>query len=155
MLPNKRNTYNQEQRKSIIDLFERSSGPIQDRVAKINAIPGYEKITHNSIVRWSQKKEKEKLRRKVSVEFENEIAADLLLLMQGGSHGTNAIYSYDRIKSTAILVRDRDQKWKTDPLTMSLKFSNKWVSGFLKRIHLTVGEDTSTSTPPLADEIIE
>jgi hypothetical protein len=73
--------------------------------------------------------------------------------MHGGSHGTNAIYSYDRIKSTAILVRDRDQKWKTDPLTMSLKFSNKWVSGFLKRIHLIVGEDTST--PPLADETFE
>jgi hypothetical protein len=81
-------------------LFERLPGKIQPRIAKINSIPGYEKITHKNILGWRLLKEKRG--RKLSMEFEKEVAADLLIMRLGESGEAeiiaNAIYSYDCIK---------------------------------------------------------
>ena len=135
----KRHSYSKDERKLVIDFFERLPGKIQDRISKINSIPGYEKITHKSIRGWA--KSKKRIGRAVSVEFESEVAADLLIFRLSESGDTdiiaNSIYSYECVKSAASYVRDKNEKWKSDPLTMSLKFSNKWVKGFLNRMHFT------------------
>lgn len=54
----KRFSYSKDQRKSVIDLFERLPGNLQDQIAKINSIPGYEKITHKNIRGWVRQKKK-------------------------------------------------------------------------------------------------
>ena len=66
----KRHSYSNDQRKSVIDFFERLPGKIQDRISKINSIPGYEKITHKNIRGWAMSKKR--IGRVVSVEFESE-----------------------------------------------------------------------------------
>jgi hypothetical protein len=153
----KRISYSEGQRQSVIDLFERLPGKLQDRIAKINSIPGYEKISHKNIRGWGRPKKK--LGRCFSAEFENEVAADLIVSRLSESGDTeiiaNAIYSYDCVKSAATFVRERSEKWKTDSLTMSLKFSNKWVKGFLNRIHFTKRRVTATIKPETPVPVVQ
>jgi hypothetical protein len=66
----KRHSYSKDQRKLVIDFFERLPGKIQDRISKIKSIPGYEKITHKNIRGWAMSKKR--IGRVVSVEFESE-----------------------------------------------------------------------------------
>jgi hypothetical protein len=132
------------------------------RLFTINGISGYEKITHNTIKRW--KKSKKVPGRKVSGEFEKQVAAELLIFNLNASENdmtdqveilANSIYSYDCVKSAAMTVYMREDRWKLDANICRLKFSNKWVQGFLKRLQFTKRTVTSVMKTLPSVEVVQ
>jgi hypothetical protein len=63
-----------------------------------------------------------------------------------------------RMPSTVMIASNQLQlllEWKTDPLTMVLKFSNKWVKGFLNRMHFTKRRVTATMKPETPVHVVQ
>jgi hypothetical protein len=108
-LVKKRNRYSAKQREIVTKYFNALPGKYAMRLFTINGISGYEKITHNSIQRWKQSNKKVP-GRKVSGEFERQIAAELLIFNLNASENdmtdqveilANSIYSYECVQSAA------------------------------------------------------
>ena len=111
----------------------------------------YNTIDYPKLTRWIKKHERvkngkvdEKRGKKVIVEFENDIWAELLLCaiqMKEDEEGKieesvevlfNVCYSYSIIRQAAEDVA-RSEKWENNPRVQILQFSNKWITGFLHR----------------------
>jgi hypothetical protein len=67
----------------------------------------------------------------------------------------NSIYSSECVQSAAMTVYMREDRWKLDPHVCRLKFSNKWVQGFLKRLQFTKRSVTSVMKTLPSVEVVQ
>jgi hypothetical protein len=139
----RRNDYSESQRESVIKIFETLPGLCQEKLRVINGICGYEKIRKKNITDWL--KSKKRAGRQVSREFEREVGGELILYRvmkiddvnksEQAEILANSIYSYECVRCAAKNVFARNkEKWEKERLVKELKFSDKWVSGFLRRL---------------------
>jgi hypothetical protein len=149
----RRNVYSESQKTSIIKLFQTLQGLNSERLLAINKISGYEKIKKKNIDEWI-KSQKKRSGRKISNEFERDVAGELILyrvmeLPDGNMADqaeilANSIYSYECVRTAAKNVYARNKsRWDSDPLVNRLKFTDKWVHGFLRRLQFTKRRVTS------------
>ena len=75
--------------------------------------------------------EKPKGGRPYSAEFEQAVIQQLF------SGDSNPTITYEGVRTAGIRVRENIPEFQTNPLTKDLKFSDKWVRGFLRRNNLT------------------
>jgi len=150
-LTNQRFTSNE--RKIIVELYDRFDCKVT-AMNIIKSIAGYEHLYEQKIKRWkgrinppqlSLQKSPEKLN---SDEFEDEVLAECakaclsLKYCRAKLSNFNSYY-YSSVKECAIQVLNKDywdadtssyvKKWKLDKHTCNLQFTNKWVSGLLRR----------------------
>ena len=110
----------------------------------------YNSIDITKLGRWTDRYERikngkmdEKRGRRINVDFENDIWAELLLcaIEMKEEEGKieekvevlfNVCYSYSIIRQAAEGV-GRSEKWEKNPRIQILQFSNKWITGFLNR----------------------
>jgi hypothetical protein len=74
----RRNVYSESQKPSIIKIFQTLQGLNYERLLAINKISGYEKIKTKNIDEWI-KSQKKRSGRKISNEFERDVAGELIL----------------------------------------------------------------------------
>ena len=67
----------------------------------------------------------------------------------------NTIYSYECVRGVAQAVVDRDASWKLNKDVRNLKFSNKWISGFLRRLKFKKRRITSVQKVLPSVEIVQ
>jgi hypothetical protein len=84
LVKKKRNVYTLPQRKSLISYFHQLDGNIASKIERIQQISGYEKISHQSILRWG--KSKNTRGRQVCPDFEKQVAAELMIVNLNASN---------------------------------------------------------------------
>jgi hypothetical protein len=105
---------------------------------------------------------RKKFGRPVCIEFEQLVLEKCINELKENSNSNyvedNGTYSYSLIKKCAMEVMNTQYpdeqgnmiyKWQMNELTKSLKFSNKWMYGFSKRI--SARQNLSSSYAPLYD----
>ena len=140
----KRTIYSPEERRRIIKLFNQMIGSQNTRINAIRSISGYEKLQYKYLKGWMENKIRGG--RPICLEFEQQVASKLILCnisAAGSAEGdnleiiANVIYSYDIVRQAALSIRNTGQRWRENSSTKNLKFSDKWVRGFLNRLHFT------------------
>lgn len=149
-LINQRFTSNE--RRIIVELYDRFDCKVT-AMNIIKSISGYEHLYEQKIKGWkgrinpqlSLQKSSEK---SISDEFEDEVLAECakacLSLQYCRARASNFnSYYYSSVKECAIQVLNRDywdadtssyvKKWKLNKRIRNLQFTNKWVSGILRR----------------------
>lgn len=113
---------------------------------KINSMPGNEKVTHTMITRWIHKRScssvKLKLGRPVNVAYEQQVLKRCI------QTSPSKFFSYETVRSAAQHVREHDSEnneWKKDAHVQDIKFSNRWIIGFLRRHGLSCSDKQSTA----------
>ena len=129
-------TFNQQ--KNIIKLYNDNDNKII-AMQYIQLLPNCYNLNENDILRWMIKA---KTGKSISVEFENEVMLACKKL-DSFLNNNKKTYSYTTIRECAKKVFDREywdvnsksfiKKWHYDKRTYKLQFTNKWVTGMLKR----------------------
>jgi len=154
---NKRAKFQPNEQKAIIDVYDKyTDKAIAMRILK--NIPGLENMYERKIKRW--KSSTKTMGKPVSQEFEDEVYEEYLKINEDNSNDisfTNV--STVNIKRCGIQVLHREywdvttnqmiKKWHNNPHTTALQFTNKWVSGFIRRRRMKVELSSSPniSTP--------
>ena len=123
--------------KKIIEIFKNYDNK-SNALKKIrSSIPGCKYLSEQKILHWMSKS---KTGKAISIEFENEVMDRVKQLCH---LSTRATYSYSAVRECAIKIFDKDywddrsktfiKKWHHDKRTYKLQFTNKWVTGMLKR----------------------
>jgi len=134
-------TYNQQQ--NIIKLYNDNDNKII-AMQYIRLLPNCHNLNENDILHWMSKA---KTGKSISVEFENEVMLACKKLdfffNNHNKNNNNKSYSYTTIRECAKKIFDKDywddssksfiKKWHHDKRTCKLLFTNKWVTGMLKR----------------------
>ncbi len=148
-LPAKRRGYSAEERQAILALLEKVNGDKTRAIRIVNKKSGYEKVRRAHLDRWSISKAKKRLGRPVNVDYERAVVGHLLYTVLDTVDGVeqasvvaNVAHSYEIVKLAAETTRKKEP-WATDAKIMKLKFSNKWVKGFLRRLTLRRRRNTS------------
>jgi hypothetical protein len=135
-------TYNQQQ--NIIKLYNDNDNKII-AMQYIHLLPNCNNLNENNILHWMSKA---KTGKSISVEFENEVMLackklDFFFNNNNNKNNNKKSYSYTTIRECAKKIFDKDywddssksfiKKWHHDKRTYKLLFTNKWVTGMLKR----------------------
>jgi hypothetical protein len=148
----KNNRYTTSQMEEIIKIYDSHENK-SSALRLIKSMEGYNKVERSLIMRWKTKinKDSEPLGRPVAFEFEKEVLEECQKIFDIMQNETReemkadpyAAYSYAVIRQCAINVINRSywdeasqsyvDKWKFNPLTKNLLFSNMWICGMLKR----------------------
>jgi len=139
----RRRKYTLEEQRTIIKLYDGFKCKAAAMRA-INSIEGFEHVYVRKIRRW--KSQSKPMGRPVSPEFELEVMEEYLMAMQQItclSTRQKSSHSYSKMKECAKKVFNNDywdedsfsyvKKWQLDKRTCNLQFTNKWVSGMLRR----------------------
>jgi hypothetical protein len=154
---NKRAKFQPNEQKAIIDVYDKyTDKAIAMRILK--NIPGLENMYERKIKRW--KSSTKTIGKPVSQEFEDEVYEEYLKINEDNSNDisfTNV--STVNLKQCGIQVLHREywdvttnqmiKKWHNNPHTTALQFTNKWVSGFIRRRRMKLESSSSPniSTP--------
>ena len=151
---NKREKFLPNEQKAIIDLYDRyTDKTIAMRILK--NMPGLENMYERKIKRW--KSSTKTMGKPVSQEFEDEVYKEYQQLNKDDDIDVSFMnVSTVNLKQCGLKVLHRDywdittnqlvKKWHNDPHTSSLQFTNKWVSGFIRRIRLKLNLSSSLSS---------
>lgn len=139
--------FTESERRSIVqlyDLFECKA----TSMSVIHSIDGYETMPERKVKRWKIGMEEMVPRvpgKPISLEFEQEVMMECQKTDSKDfkkSSATNG-YTYSLVRLCAQQVMNKDywdadsasfvQKWRRDKRTCGLLFTNKWVSGVLRR----------------------
>ena len=145
--------FTSNERRIIVELYDRFDCKVT-AMNIIKSIAGYEHLYEQKIKRWkgginpSQLSLQKSLEKSNSDEFEDEVLAECakaclsLKYCRAKLSNFNSYY-YSSVKECAIQVLNKDywdadtssyvKKWKLDKRTCNLQFTNKWVSGLLRR----------------------
>ncbi len=153
--PEKRWGYTAKERQACLALLTEAGGNKARALTSINKRAGFEKVTHVNLGRWQKSTVKKNMGRGVNVGFERAVIGHLILTVletvenEGGgvfekaSVVANVAYSYAIIQLAAATTMKEDP-WASDAKLLKLKFSNKWVKGFLRRSTLRRRRNTSS-----------
>ena len=163
----RRRKYSDEEKARIINMVDDSlkeDNSMRKAVAMVNESMGYDKITSGMVSRWKieQKEHRvlEKRGRKANGDFESEVFDELKTRVStanlaDSSDSSNPenwlVYSNHDVKEAAIFVRDRDEKWKEDPLVKDLQFSAGWAQKLARNKNFYI---RAPQRKPLAEESI-
>jgi len=138
-----RRKYTIDERRTIIKLYD-SFKCKTEAMRVINSIEGFENVYVRKIRRW--KSQSKPMGRPVSPEFEQEVMEEYLMAMQRTLTcplRRRSSHSYSMMKECARKVFNNDywdedtlsfvKRWQLDKRTGNLQFTNKWVSGMLRR----------------------
>ena len=148
----KRWVYTPEQKNAMLALLQRRTGNKALALRIIVKKPGYEKVRHTHLRRWLKFGTKAKARtgRSVNEAFERAVLGHLVYTVLEQVDGVdtasvvaNVTYSYD-IAELAAKTTQKEAPWVDDAKIQKLKFSAKWVRGFLRRATLRRRRITSS-----------
>ena len=154
----KRTVYTVRQRESVIAAID-ACGEAEKKsaIARLNLMPGYEKVTVTMVDRWRQSGAAKPRGRKVNEAFEAQVLGQLVYSEMENVEGVeqavvkaNIAHSHATIKRAAMLAKS----WfPDDEPVQKLKFSPPWVVGFLKRVALRRRRVTTQdkSLPPVGE----
>ena len=141
----KRIKYEANEQKAIIEIYD-SFPDKSDAMKLIKCIKGFHNIYERKIKRW--KSSDKMMGKPISQEFEDEVYEEYQKINDNHDK-TLIIVSYVLIRQSGINVFNRDyieenvnddndevkyiKKWQYHPKTKSLQFTNKWVTGFVRR----------------------
>ena len=138
-LTTKRPKYTEAQQNEIIRIFK--SHQCQDNAMKeINDIPEFKRIQKRKVIRWIKSSNSgTKMGRPTSTEFESEVLVEVKKNWKPYMGSFNAF-----VTKTANAVKNREywseekqafcvKKWKEEKQTHALKFTTRWVEGWMKR----------------------
>jgi len=141
----KRIKYEANEQKAIIEIYD-SFPDKSDAMKLIKCIKGFHNIYERKIKRW--KSSDKMMGKPISQEFEDEVYEEYQKINDNDDKAFN-IVSYVLIRQSGINVFNRDyieenvnddndevkyiKKWQYHPKTKSLQFTNKWVTGFVRR----------------------
>lgn len=139
--------FTESERRSIVQLYDLFDCKATS-MSVIHSIDGYETIPERKVKRWKIGIEEIVPRvpgKPISLEFEQEVMMECQKTDSKEfkkSSATNG-YTYSLVRLCALQVMNRDywdadsssfvQKWRRDKRTCGLLFTNKWVSGVLRR----------------------
>jgi len=137
-----RRRYSDSEKETIIRIYQLYDVK-EAALTIIKSIPTFDKIERNMIKRWIKKdKMVVKLGRPVDYEFERDILQMCVKeAEETGSRPEDAMFSYSTVRRCAIATTNAKfpdehgnmvQKWAL--YQQKLKFSNKWVNGFIRRL---------------------
>jgi hypothetical protein len=167
-LPEKRRFYTTKEREGCLALLRKVGGNKEAALRVIHRTSGYEQVTHKNLTRWQTSTAKKNMGRKVNVDFERAVIGHLILTVlekvEVEVSGTvnkvekarvvaNVAYSYEIIKLAADTTR-KEAPWASDAMFLKLKFSNKWVKGFLRRSTLRRRRNTSSVKAVPSPEVV-
>jgi hypothetical protein len=152
---NKRAKFQANEQKAIIDVYDKyADKAIAMRILK--NIPGLENMYERKIKRW--KCSTKTMGKPVSQEFEDEVYEEYLKLSKDNSNDVISFTNVSTVnlKQCGIQVLHREywdittnqmiKKWHTNPHTTALQFTNKWVSGFIRRRRMKLELSSSPNT---------
>jgi len=155
-LPKKRRKYKPNEKQACLALLLRAGGDKLVALQAIHRTAGYERVTHANLIRWQKSTAKKNMGRGVNVGFERAVVGHLILTVlekvdvagvgnevEKARVVANVTYSYEIIKLAADTTR-KENPWASDAKLLKLKFSNKWVKGFLRRTTLRRRRNTSS-----------
>lgn len=141
--PWRRRKYTVDEQRAIIKLYDGFKCKAEAMRA-INSIEGYEHVYVRKVRRW--KSQSKPMGRPVSPEFEVEVMEEYMMAMQQTLTcplRQKSSHSYSMMKECAKKVFNNDywdegtssyvKRWQLDKRTCNLQFTNKWVSGMLRR----------------------
>lgn len=142
-----RRRYSDSEKETIIGIYHQYDVK-EAALTIIRSIPTFEKVDRNMIKRWIKRPEKggiPKLGRPVCNEFERDVLQMCIKEAQnsGARMDDSSIFSYSTVRRCAIATvnayypdehGNMVQKWQMFRTEKKLKFSNKWVNGFMKRL---------------------
>ena len=160
----RRNMYTKEQKDSCLKVLDECCGIYSAAVRKINEVSGFEKVDRRTLRYWHEGgKEKRKRGVKVNTTFERCVLGHLLFTVlrkigdETQTHQiANVAHSYTAVQ-TAAKTAATEEPWAPDPGVSKLKYSKKWVKGFLRRNGLIKRKVTASSnkTHPKTEEVRE
>ena len=132
--------FTHKERRAIVEFYELHDYKVT-ALQIIRATAGYEHLTDRKIKRWMNALGiKKSAGRPVCEKFEAEVLVECEKCVQSTS---NYSYSYAFVRDCAHRVLHKSyldkngtsstKKWLLDKRTCHLKFTNKWVSGLLRR----------------------
>ena len=139
MPTNTRSKYTPAQQKEIIRIFKNHHCH-DDAMKEINGIPEFERVQKRKVIRWIQSSNSGAIMgRPISKEFESEVLIEVKEKWKPSMGSFNAF-----VTKSATTVFNREywseekqafcvKKWKEEKSTRSLKFTTRWVEGWIKR----------------------
>jgi hypothetical protein len=143
----KRPRYTAEQKAAILRLYSACGDRPYYTVKICHKVHGYSTFRLNTLKYWLQPRVAKQQGRPVNSEFEADVFSRLVVLAlkpsesdPAVSSGTvdgsiilaNAMYTHDIIRSAATAVQS-SPKYCSDTKLAKMKFSTKWIRGFLSR----------------------
>ncbi len=162
MLPikSKRVGYTAEQKEAILSLLHAVGNNKAAALRIVNKKSGYEKVRRNHLNRWLRggTAAKKHTGRRVNMDFERAVLGHLLFTVlekvdevERARIVANITHSYEVIKVAAEETKKKEP-WASDVKIKKLKFSHKWICGFLRRATLRRRRNTSSDKelPPVS-----
>lgn len=126
-----------------VDVTPRRVRSYRMAVKIAHSVPGYERLSRKTLRGWRKTRVPKKKGRPVSQTFEQEVVNRLMGVIVDGSElaagadlerigMSNDTHSYEVIKRAANEIKAQPH-WKDEKGVGNLRFSNKWVRGFLRR----------------------
>ena len=135
--------YTAVQKQTLKDVLYSNRGNKKKTARIVRTVMGYEKIGSQHFRYWEKQRDTGKvLGRPVNAAFEASVIDRVVFHATAGAtteedigNVANVAFSYDIIREAAHLVMETPQ-FQADPLVSKLKFTDKWVSGVLRRARL-------------------
>lgn len=148
-----RTKYTDDQQEEIIGIYKRHPCP-DDAMKEIKAIPEYKSVQKRKVIRWIKSiNNKAKMGRPIDPEFEREVLVEVKENWKPNMGSFNAF-----VTKSATTVFNRKywseeeqafclQKWKEAKGTRRLKFTTRWIEGWIRRAmqHGNSGADKNPS----------
>lgn len=136
----KRAVYTQKQKEAVIEAVDSSNETVKSRaIARLNLVPGYERVTATMVEIWKKATAPRKRGVKVNDEFESQVIGQLVYSemekvdeVDQAVVKANVAHSYAVIKAAAQIVQ-KMPFFKEDTKVQNLKFTPPWIKLFLKR----------------------
>jgi hypothetical protein len=152
----KRKGYTGAEKDAILSVLNAEGGNKAATMRVVHKKSGYEKVTRTHLIRWLRAgtSAKKRMGRRVNEPFERAVLGHLLFTVlekvddvESARIVANIAHSYEIIKRAAT-----EAPWASDAKIQKLKFSNKWVCGFLRRATLRRRRNTSSDKklPPVS-----
>ena len=139
----KREKFLPHEQKAIIEVYDKYTDKAF-AMKVVRNMPGLENMYERKIKRW--KSSNKTMGKPISHEFEDEVYEEYKQLIKDCGDVSFTMVNTIILKQCGINIFHRDylditsnkfiKKWHYDPHTAALQFTNKWVSGFIRRRRL-------------------
>lgn len=147
-LRTKRRKYSESEKAAILHAAEASSS--QEVIASTRKRQGYETLRKHQLEKWSMPKVPKRMGRPTDDAFNCAVMDELVYLKLADANDpsrievvANVAYSYPVVKHAAKQVQARPE-FASSPVVAKLRFSNSWISTFLRNANFTRRRVTNT-----------